>query len=208
MLPREFLRTNAERLLAEFPERFGGSGLERFVELDRLRREAVTRLEQKRHRRNEISAVKGKPSAETLSEMKALKEEIRALETEVEQHDAGLAEVERRIPNVPQADVPRGKDETDNRVERDWGKRPGFDFEPLAHWDLGPALGILDFERAAKIAGARFTVLRGAGARLSRALSNFFLDLNTRNHGYTEILPPALANADSLFGTNQLPKFE
>jgi len=208
MLPREFLRANAERLLAEFPERYAGSGLERFVELDRLRRETVTRLEQKRRRRNEVSSVKGKPSPEILEEMKSLKEEIRALETEVEQHDAGLAEVERRIPNVPQADVPKGKDESANRVERQWGERPRFDFTPLAHWDLGPALGILDFERGAKIAGARFTVLMGAGARLSRALSAFFLDLHTREHGYTEVLPPAMVNAESMFGTGQLPKFE
>jgi seryl-tRNA synthetase len=208
MLPREFLRANVDRLLREFPERYAGSGLERFVELDRLRRDAVTRLEEKRRRRNEISTTRGKPSPETLTEMKTLKEEIRALESEVEQHDAVLAEVEQRIPNVPAADVPRGKDETANRVERDWGRPPTFDFTPLAHWDLGPALGILDFERGAKIAGARFTVLMGGGARLSRALSAFFLDLHTREHGYTEVLPPAMVNAESLFGTGNLPKFE
>ena len=208
MLPREFLRENAERLLAEYPERYEGSGLERFVELDRRRREAVTRIEEKRRRRNELSAVRGKPSPEVVGETKALKEEIRRLEEELQQSEAELAQVEQRIPNVPHPDVPRGKDETANRVERTWGEPRRFDFEPLAHWDLGPALGILDFERGAKIAGARFTVLKGAGARLSRALANFFLDLHTREHGYEEILPPALANAESLFGTNQLPKFE
>jgi seryl-tRNA synthetase len=208
MLPREFLRENAERLLAEFPERYSGSGLDKFVELDRLRREAVTHLEQKRRRRNEISAPKGKPSPEALTEMKALKEEIRRLESEVEQHEVELAEVEQRIPNVPLEDVPRGKDETANRVDRHWGKPPAFDFAPLAHWDLGPALGIMDFERGAKLAGARVTVLLGAGARLSRALSALFLDMHTREHGYTEVQPPAMANAESLFGTGQLPKFE
>jgi len=208
MLPRDFLRENAQRLLAEYPERYEGSGLERFVELDRRRREAVTRIEEKRRRRNELSAVRGKPSPEVVGETKALKEEIRRLEEELQQSEAELAQVEQRIPNVPHPDVPRGKDETANRVERTWGEPRRFDFEPLAHWDLGPALGILDFERGAKIAGARFTVLKGAGARLSRALANFFLDLHTREHGYEEILPPALANAESLFGTNQLPKFE
>jgi seryl-tRNA synthetase len=208
MLPREFLRENAERLLAEYPERYSGSGLERFVDLDRRRRETVTRIEEKRRRRNELSASRGKPSPETIEETKALKEEIRLLEAEVEQSEADLAQVEQRIPNVPQPDVPKGRDETANRVERTWGEPRRFDFEAVAHWDLGPALGILDFERGAKIAGARFTVLKGAGACLSRALGNFFLDLHTREHGYTEILPPALANADSLFGTNQLPKFE
>jgi seryl-tRNA synthetase len=208
MLPREFLRENAERLLAEHPERYSGSGLERFVDLDRRRRETVTRIEEKRRRRNELSAARGKPSPETIEETKALKEEIRHLEAELEQSEAELAQVEQRIPNVPQPDVPKGRDETANRVERTWGEPRRFDFEAVAHWDLGPALGILDFERGAKIAGARFTVLKGAGARLSRALGNFFLDLHTHEHGYTEILPPALANADSLFGTNQLPKFE
>ena len=208
MLPREFLRENAERLLAEYPERYSGSGLERFAELDRRRRETVTRIEEKRRRRNELSAARGKPSPETIEETKALKEEIRLLEAELGESEAELAQVEQRIPNVPQPDVPKGRDETANRVERTWGEPRRFDFEAIAHWDLGPALGILDFERGAKIAGARFTVLRGAGARLSRALGNFFLDLHTQEHGYTEILPPALANADSLFGTNQLPKFE
>jgi seryl-tRNA synthetase len=208
MLPREFLRENAERLLAEYPERYSGSGLERFAELDRRRRETVTRIEEKRRRRNELSAARGKPSPETIEETKALKEEIRLFETQLEQSEAELAQVEQRIPNVPQPDVPKGRDETSNRVERTWGEPRLFDFEAVAHWDLGPALGILDFERGAKIAGARFTVLKGAGARLSRALGNFFLDLHTQEHGYTEIVPPVLANADSLFGTNQLPKFE
>jgi seryl-tRNA synthetase len=208
MLPREFLRENAQRLLAEYPERYSGSGLERFVDLDWRRRETVTRIEEKRRRRNELSAARGKPSPETIEETKALKEEIRHLEAELGESEADLAQVEQRIPNVPQPDVPKGTDETANRVERTWGEPRRFDFEAVAHWDLGPALGILDFERGAKIAGARFTVLKGAGARLSRALGNFFLDLHTREHGYTEILPPVLANADSLFGTNQLPKFE
>ncbi len=208
MLPREFLRENAERLLSELPERYAGSGLEGFVEIDRLRRDAVTRLEARRRRRNELTQGGGRPSPEALAEMKALKEEIRRLEAEVERCDADVAQVEQRVPNVPADDVPRGRDESFNRVERAWGKPPVFDFEPGAHWDLGPALGILDFDRGAKIAGARFTVLMGAGARLSRALASFLLDLQTRAHRYVEVLPPAMANADSLFGTGQLPKFE
>ncbi len=208
MLPRDFLRENAARLLAEYPERYAGSGLERFVEVDRRRRDAVTRLEEKRRRRNELTAIKGKPSPEALAEMKGLKEEIRVLEEQAEKDDAELGEVETRIPNAPHASVPRGKDESGNRVERTVGSPPRFDFEPKAHWDLGPDLGILDFERGVKLAGARFTVLKGAGARLSRALSGFMLDLHTREHGYEEIFPPALTNAACLFGTTQLPKFE
>lgn len=208
MLPREFLRENAGRLLAEMPERYGGSGIEGFEALDRQRRDAVTRLEEKRRRRNELAAPRGKPSPEALAEMKSLKEEIRQLEEQAGLLDIDLFAAETRIPNVPEKSVPRGKDETANRVERSWGEPRRLDFEPAAHWDLGPALGILDFDRGAKLAGARFTVLRGAGARLSRALAAFMLDLHTREHGYEEIAPPFLANADSLLGTGQLPKFE
>ncbi|HEU5251583.1 MAG TPA: serine--tRNA ligase [Thermoanaerobaculia bacterium] len=208
MLSREFLRENAERLLSEMPERFANSGIERFLELDTRRRATVTRLEEKRRRRNELTAVRGKPDPATIAEMKSLKEEIRGLEEETERAEAELSDVERVIPNAPQASVPRGTDETHNRVERTWGEPRKFDFEPAAHWDLGPALGILDFERGSKLAGARFTVLKGAGARLSRALGAFMLDLQTREHGYEEIAPPLLNNAETLYGTGQLPKFE
>ena len=207
MLPREFLRENAERLLSEMPERFGGTGLEEYARLDLERRDAVTRLEEKRRRRNELTAVKGRPSPEALEEMKALKEEIHAFEERADQADRMLAALEKGIPNAPQASVPRGRDETANRVERTWGSPREFGFAPQAHWDLGPALGILDFERGAKLAGARFTVLKGAAARLSRALIQFFLDVHVDEQGYTEVLPPFLANAESLFGTGQLPKF-
>ena len=208
MLSRERLRESAETLLREFPERYATSGIERFVASDRQRRESVTRLEAKRRRRNELAVGRGRPDAETVAEMKGLKEEVRALEEEVESRELELAEIERGIPNVPHESVPRGKDDSANRLERTWGEPRRFEFAPLPHWDLGPALGILDFERAAKLAGARFTVLRGAGARLSRALGAFMLDLHTREHGYEEVLPPVLTNAESLFGTGQLPKFE
>jgi seryl-tRNA synthetase len=208
MLPREFLRENAERLLSDFPERFAGSGLERFVELDLRRRAIVTRLEEKRRRRNELTSVRGKPDPDRLAEMKTLKDEIRDLDAETERVEEDLAGAEQGIPNAPQETVPRGRDESANRVERTWGEPRQFDFEPAAHWDLGPALGILDFERGAKLAGARFTVLAGAGARLSRALAAFMLDLQTREHGYEEVNPPVLNNAETLFGTGQLPKFE
>ncbi|HTR04459.1 MAG TPA: serine--tRNA ligase [Thermoanaerobaculia bacterium] len=207
MLPRDFLREHAARLLEELPERFDGTGLEDFVRLDRERRDAVTRLEEKRRRRNELTSVAGKPSPEALAEMKGLKEEIKALEQSVDEADKMLTAVETGIPNVPDATVPRGRDESANRVERTWGTPRDFGFAPQAHWDLGPALGILDFERGAKLAGARFTVLSGAAARLSRALIQFFLDVHVDEQGYREVLPPFLANAESLFGTGQLPKF-
>jgi seryl-tRNA synthetase len=208
MLPREYLRENADRLVSEMPERFGDAGLETYVQLDRERRESVTKLEEKRRRRNELAQVRAKPSPEGLAEMKALKEEIHDLERRTEEADEMLASVEKRVPNVPQPSVPRGPDESANRVERTWGELPRFDFAPQAHWDLGPALGILDFERGVKLAGARFTVLKGAAARMSRALINFFLDMHVEEQGYEEVLPPFLANAESLFATGQLPKLE
>ena len=208
MLPREFLRENAARLLSEMPERFAGAGLDTYTELERQRREAVTRLEEKRRRRNDLTAGKGKPSPEALVEMKALKEEIHELERSTEAAEEKLIAVERVVPNMPADDVPRGKDETANRVERVVGEPRAFDFAPQAHWDLGVALDVLDFDRATKIAGARFTVLKGGAARLSRALIQFFLDVHVDEQGYREVLPPFLVNADSLFGTGQLPKFE
>ncbi|MEP6994311.1 MAG: serine--tRNA ligase [Acidobacteriota bacterium] len=190
------------------PERFAGAGLETYAELERQRREAVTHLEEKRRRRNELTAGRGKPSPEALAEMRSLKDEIHQLERSTEEAEERLTSVERVVPNVPQDSVPRGADETANRVERTWGTPRSFDFTPQTHWDLGVALDILDFERAAKIAGARFTVLKGGAARLSRALIQFFLDVHAEEQGYREILPPFLVNADSLFGTGQLPKFE
>jgi seryl-tRNA synthetase len=208
MLPREYLRENAGRLLREMPERFAAAGLDRFAALYLERREAVTRLEEKRRRRNALAAAGGKPSAEALEEMKALKEEIRALEARTEEADRLLLELEKAVPNAPHETVPRGADESANRVERVWGEPRRFDFVPQPHWDLGPALGILDFERGAKIAGSRFTVLWEDAARLSRALIQFFLDVHVDERGYREVLPPYLANAESLFGTGQLPKFE
>ncbi|HEY4228522.1 MAG TPA: serine--tRNA ligase, partial [Thermoanaerobaculia bacterium] len=169
--------------------------------------EAVTRLEEKRRRRNELTAGKGKPSPETLAEMRTLKEEIHQLERVTEEAEQKLNEVERVVPNAPKDDVPRGKDESANRVERTSGEPPSFAFTPQPHWDLGVALDVLDFDRAAKITGARFTVLKGAAARLSRALIQMFLDFLVEENGYREVLPPFMVNADSLFGTGQLPKF-
>ena len=133
-------------------------------------------------------------------DIKAIEERSRALEEE-------LQALELTIPNRPDPSVPVGASEADNRVERSWGEQPSFDFEPQAHWDLGPELGILDFERAAKIAGARFVVLSGVGAALERALVSYMLDLQTLHHGYTEVLPPYMVNSASLIATGQLPKF-
>ncbi len=208
MLARAFLREHATRLAAALPERYARVDLASYAELESRRRDAVTRLEARRGRRNELTSVKEKPSPERIAEMKALKEEIRELEEETNAADIRLAEIEASIPNAPDDSVPRGKDETANREERRVGEPRRFSFDPKPHWEIGEALGILDFDRAARIAGARFALQFGAGARLERALAGFMLDLHSSEHGYTEVVPPFLVNAASLFGTGQLPKFE
>jgi seryl-tRNA synthetase len=136
-----------------------------------------------------------------------LGEQIKGLESNAREFEAELTELELQIPNLFDQSVPIGADESANRVERTWGEHPDFDFEPKAHWDLGPELGVIDFERAAKVASSRFAVLRGAGAALERALISYMLDLQINEHGYTEIIPPYLVSAESLLGTGQLPKF-
>ncbi len=139
--------------------------------------------------------------------MAEIKASISRLESSLTGADEELRSLELELPNLPHESVPRGADETANRLERKVGDPPVFEFEPKAHWDLGPELGILDFERGAKVAGARFTTYFGLGAQLERALINFMLDLHTSKHGYREVLPPFIVNSDSLIGTAQLPKF-
>ncbi len=140
--------------------------------------------------------------------LKALSEQVKALEAELTKVESELEEQLLAIPNIPHASVPDGKVEADNPVIRTWGEKPNFDFAPKPHWEVGEALKILDFERAAKLSGSRFAVLFGAGARLERALISFMLDLHTGEHGYTEVYPPYLVRAEALRGTGQLPKFE
>lgn len=167
-----------------------------------------------KRRRNEASREIGKIKSQggdaeaRIRAVSELKGEIEALENRLDDIEDGLGEIEPAMPNLPHDSVPRGADESANREERRVGEPRDFDFEVQAHWDLGPELGILDFERGAKVTGARFTAYFGDGARLERALINFMLDLHTGEHGYLETLPPFIVNADSLFGTGQLPKFE
>ncbi|HET9795502.1 MAG TPA: serine--tRNA ligase [Thermoanaerobaculia bacterium] len=207
MLARAFLRDHAARLASEMPERYAGVDLARYTEIEARRREVVTELERRRQERNRLTAGKQRPSPEQVAEIKRLKEEIGSLEEDERRCDADLEKIEKWIPNVPDDSVPRGKDESANREERRVGTPRTFSFAPRPHWEIGEALGILDFDRAAKIAGARFSLQFGAGAMIERALSAFMLDLHTREHGYREVLPPFMVNADSLFGTGNLPKF-
>jgi seryl-tRNA synthetase len=184
------------------------------AELGRQRRQIIAASEAKAAARNQANDAMAKADKKS-PEFAAKREELKALSGEVKELEKQLGEVEAAIqtalavvPNLPDPSAPSGAGEKDNPVRRVWGDKPSFAFEPKAHWDLGTALGILDFERAAKLSGARFTVLFGAAARLERALITFMLDLHTREQGYTEVLPPFLVKDTALYGTGQLPKFE
>ena len=187
-----------------------------FAAVDRERREAITQLETLKAQRNklteEIAKLRrmGADTTAQTEQTRTLKTQVESLEAAAATADERLREIMQMLPNLPQDCVPVGQDEHSNREEKVWGEKPKFDFPPKPHWELGEALGILDFHRAAKISGARFVVHFGQGARLERALANFMLDLHTRpveeqGHGYTEVLPPSLVNSKSLFGTGQLP---
>ncbi len=208
-----YLRANLEAIRRRLATRGFHLDIEQFVELDAQRRAAVTETERLRARRNAESAEiarlrrSGADTAERQKEVRQLGERIAALEQEVRRLEDAFRELLAGVPNLPHESVPVGPDESANVEVRRCGRPPEFDFVPKAHWDLGAALGILDLERAAKIARTRFAVYAGLGARLERALINFMLDVHTREHGYTEVLPPFLVNSDALFGTGQLPKF-
>jgi seryl-tRNA synthetase len=213
MLSREYLRENADHYRTALKNRGARADIDRFIELDAERRKTIARVETLKNQRNvasqEIAQLKkNKQDASTQIEaMKRVGDDIKQLDERLNAIEDELRNLELEFPNVPDQSVPVGADETTNRIERTWGEKPKFKFTPKAHWDIGESLGILDFDRAAKITGARFTVLYGMAAKLNRALMNFMLDLHDEQ-GYTEVLPPFMVNADSLRGTGQLPKFE
>ena len=188
--------------------------LEALLAADEAWRQQLQRLEELRARRNQASEEIGRlrrtgaDASALIEEMRRVGDEIKALEETVRELERDIQDRLLRLPMIPDPDVPDGEDETGNVEVRRWGEPRAFSFPPRAHWDLGPALGLFDFERAAKITGARFTVFRDRGARLVRALIQFMLDLHTREHGYTEVLPPFLVHRQSMIGTGQLPKFE
>jgi len=187
--------------------------LKDFREVDTQRRQAITEAETRKAQRNkaseDIAKLKkaGQDASAAMAQTKELREQIQSLEKTATDLDERLRDILVGIPNLPHASVPVGHSADDNVEVRRWGSLPKFDFTPKPHWDLGAELGILDLERAVKLTGARFAVYWDLGARLERALANFMLDLHTREHGYTEVLPPYLVNSDSMYGTGQLPKF-
>jgi len=214
MLDLAFVRANLPQVEEKLRARGAdASALADFATLDAERRSAITEAETLKAQRNALSAEFGKLKREgadttAVSEKSnALKAKTEALEAAASAADEKLRELLINIPNLPQDSVPLGKSEHDNVSEKIWGQIPTFEFPAKPHWQLGVDLGILDFDRAAKISGSRFVVHFGSGARLERALANFMLDLHTREHGYAEVLPPTMVNSKSLFGTGQLPKF-
>jgi len=214
MLDLNFVRENFPLVEEKLRQRgMDLAVLKDFHELDTQRRHAITEAETRKAQRNkaseEIAKAKkaGEDASVAMAQSKALREQIQELEKTATDLDARLRDILVGIPNLPHDSVPLGRSADDNVEVRRWGTRPTFDFTPKPHWELGAELGILDLERAVKLTGARFAVYWDLGAKLERALANFMLDLHTREHGYTEVLPPYLVNSDSMYGTGQLPKF-
>ncbi len=220
MLDLNYVRENLARVIKALEDRNASNetfeSLRRFDSADKARRRAIAESDKLNAERNELSVqigmlMKEGKADEALrlrTEVSGLKEAISKKDSWRDQVEKDMQEILLALPNIPHESVPVGKDESANVEIRRWGTKPEFEFEPKDHVDLGTTLGILDLERASKIAAARFAILNGAGARLSRALVSFMLDLHTREHGYQETLPPFIVNKDALFGTGQLPKFE
>src|SRR5258707_9030563 len=215
MLDLNFVRDNLALVEEKLRQRGMNPAevLKDFRAIDAERRQAITVAETLQARRNraseEIAKLKksGQDAAERIQETKELREQIQESEKKAAEQETRLREILASLPNLPHASVPVGTSVEDNVEARRWGTPPQFDFKPKPHWELGEQLGVLDLERAAKLSGARFAVYWALGARLERALANFMLDLHTRDHGYTEVLPPYLVNSESMYGTGQLPKF-
>ena len=215
MLDLNFVRDNLPLVEEKLRQRGmdPAAVLKDFSEVDTQRRQAITQAETSKAARNkateDIAKLKksGQDASAAVAQTKELKEQIAALEKTATELDERLRDILTGIPNLPHASVPVGHSAEDNVEVRRWGTPPKFDFTPKPHWDLGAELGVLDLERAVKLTGARFAVYWDLGAKLERALANFMLDLHTREHGYTEVLPPYLVNSESMYGTGQLPKF-
>lgn len=215
MLDIKLFRSNPEAIIESLRKRGADAApVEAVLNLDKEKREILAESESLKNRRNvvsdEIAAAKkaGGDSQDKILEMRNVSQTIKELDEKIRQVDEKIEEYILGIPNVLHESVPLGTSDADNPVIREWGSPTAFDFEPQAHWDIGEKLGLLDFERGAKVSGARFTFSKALGAKLERALVNFMLDLHTGQHGYTEVFPPFLVNRASMQGTGQLPKFE
>ncbi|NEZ50332.1 serine--tRNA ligase [Clostridium botulinum] len=217
MLDLKRIRNNPEeikKIMQNRGEDFDNKLIDDVVALDERRRQILVEVEKLKSKRNSESSQigklkkEGKDTSAIMADMKKLSDDIKAFDVELNEVDEKIKYIMLRIPNIPNPNVPDGETDADNVEIRKWGEPTKFNFESKAHWDIGTDLDILDFERGGKIAGSRFTVYKGLGARLERAIINYFLDMHTIDHGYTEILPPYMVNRDSMTGTGQLPKFE
>lgn len=217
MLDLKVIRSNPEEIkkaLTNRGEDFDVKVIDEVIALDEERRKILVEVEALKSQRNKVSAEipklkkAGEDVAPIMAEMKKIGEEIKEHDTSLVNVNEKIEYIMYRIPNIPNPQVPEGETDEDNIEIKVWGEPTKFDFEPKAHWDLGTDLNLLDFERAGKITGSRFTIYKGAGARLERAMINYFLDKHIFENGYTEILPPYMVNRDSMTGTGQLPKFE
>jgi seryl-tRNA synthetase len=213
MLDLSFIRKNLALVRQKMGERGTTVALDEFERLDAERRRLILESEKLKYLRNttsdEIAVSKklGHDASAKIAEMKDVSTRIKEVDEQLKECDQTLRALQLTIPNLPHSTVPVGSDASANAEIRVVGQKPGFDFEPKAHWELGTQLGILDFDRAAKIAGARFSLYKGVGAQLERALINFMLDVHTREHHYQEVIPPLMVNSSSMQGTGQLPKF-
>jgi seryl-tRNA synthetase len=213
MLDRIWVRDHLDEVEAAMRKRGAAVDIEAIRRLDQERRKALTEVETLKARRNAVSGdiarlkKEGKDASALIEEMRGAGDRIKELDARANEADEALGTLLLHVPNIPHASVPVGRTAEDNVEVRKWGTPAKLSFAPKAHWDIGEALGILDFERAAKMTGARFVVYLGAGARLERALINFMLDLQTKEHGYTEVLPPFMVNEKAMTGTGNLPKF-
>ncbi len=214
MLDMKFIRTNPQLVKEALSKRKETVDIDGLLALDEKRRGLLLEAEQLKNKKNTVSQQiprmkrEGQDTGPLLDEMKKVSQQIKDLDERIKGIDDDIYEIMMNIPNIPHSSVPVGQTEDDNVEVRRWGQPTAFDYTPKAHWDIGEDLGILDFSRAAKITGARFTVYKGLGARLERALISFMLDVHTGDHGYTEILPPYMVHRRSMEGTGQLPKFE
>lgn len=214
MLDIRKIRANKDEVIAALEKRHGDFPINKVLELDETRRTILSTVEEMKAKQNQVSKEipklkkEGKDVSQVFKDMKDLSDKIKELDQETKDIDEKLKQILLEIPNTPHETVVEGKSDADNVEIRTWGAPTEFDYEPKAHWDIGTELGILDFERAGKITGARFSVFKGLGARLERALINFMVDYHTEYHGYTEMLTPFMVNRDSMVGTGQLPKFE
>ncbi len=215
MLDVRYVRDNFETVKAKLAKRGEDiSEFDQFETLDQKRRELIAKTEELKSERNKVSEQistmkRNKENAdEAIARMRQVGDEIKALDEELRDVEEKFTHMMMRIPNIPHYSVPVGDTEDDNVTHRTWGETPKFEYEPKAHWDIVTDLKLVDFERAAKVTGSRFAFYRGLGARLERALLNFMMDLHSEEHGYEEMIPPYMANRESLTGTGQLPKFE